>query len=417
MMEERYETYPAKEDFYRMPWSKNDNPIGWLEITDTCNLYCKGCYRQRLTGHKSLAKIKQEIVMFKKWRNCDNISIAGGEPMTHPDIEEIVSFIHKNKMKPIILTNAALLTLEKLKALKKAGLAGLTIHIDSFQNRPGWEGKTEEELNELRMHYAEMAYKAGKIFCSFNSTIYYENFKSIPVILKWANQHLDKVHSVIFITYRGVPITDDLEYLSGDQKISVKNELSYIEDDLSKIDITSVNVYNILKETLPEYDASAYLGGTATHEAYKWLLGVLVGVKNKPLGNFGKKGMELAQAGHHVFLGTYQAYLTSNKIGRRAFLLSLFDKKIWRTFKRYLANPFNIFKPVYAQAVSIIQAPDLTCSQQEDMCDSCPDMTWYDGKLINSCRMDEYRKFGGLIHMTKKAKKIEDGADKVLQPS
>jgi hypothetical protein len=31
------------------------------------------------------------------------------------------------------------------------------------------------------------------------------------------------------------------------------------------------------------------------------------------------------------------------------------------------------------------------------MCDSCPDMTVWDGKLINSCRMDEYRLFGGLL--------------------
>ena len=44
------DTYPKKSQFYRLPWSKNDNPIGWLEVTDTCNIYCKGCYRQRLTG-------------------------------------------------------------------------------------------------------------------------------------------------------------------------------------------------------------------------------------------------------------------------------------------------------------------------------------------------------------------------------
>jgi hypothetical protein len=34
---------------------------------------------------------------------------------------------------------------------------------------------------------------------------------------------------------------------------------------------------------------------------------------------------------------------------------------------------------------------------QADMCDSCPDMTYFDGKLINSCRMDEYRLFGGFL--------------------
>ena len=42
-----------KRNLYRMPWSMNDNPIAWLEITDICNIHCEGCYRQRLTGLES----------------------------------------------------------------------------------------------------------------------------------------------------------------------------------------------------------------------------------------------------------------------------------------------------------------------------------------------------------------------------
>lgn len=102
------DSYPEKTNFYRFPWSKNDNPIGWLEITDSCNILCKGCYRQKMTGHKSLDEIKEEIILFKNWRNCDNISISGGEPLLHPDIEEIVEFVGKHRMKPILLTNAGL---------------------------------------------------------------------------------------------------------------------------------------------------------------------------------------------------------------------------------------------------------------------------------------------------------------------
>ncbi|MFN8594864.1 MAG: hypothetical protein U0559_01580 [Anaerolineae bacterium] len=26
---------------------QNDSPIGWLEVTDICNLKCLGCYRQK----------------------------------------------------------------------------------------------------------------------------------------------------------------------------------------------------------------------------------------------------------------------------------------------------------------------------------------------------------------------------------
>ena len=82
-----------KRDLYRLPWSMNDNPIAWLEITDVCNIYCEGCYRQRMTGHKTLDEVKEEIAFFKQWRNPDNVSIAGGEPLIHPQIVDIVAHI------------------------------------------------------------------------------------------------------------------------------------------------------------------------------------------------------------------------------------------------------------------------------------------------------------------------------------
>ena len=106
-----------KRELYRFPWSKNDNPIAWLEVTDICDLHCEGCYRQRLTGHKTLDEIKEEILFFKRWRNPDNVSIAGGEPLVHPQIVDVVAFIAENGMKPIILTNAAKLTPQLLREL------------------------------------------------------------------------------------------------------------------------------------------------------------------------------------------------------------------------------------------------------------------------------------------------------------
>lgn len=66
-----------KRNLFRLPWSMNDNPIGWVEVTDACNLHCKGCYHQELEGYKPLDVIKEEILFLKKCRNCDNITIAG----------------------------------------------------------------------------------------------------------------------------------------------------------------------------------------------------------------------------------------------------------------------------------------------------------------------------------------------------
>ena len=62
-------------------------------VTDICNLHCEGCYRQKITGHKPLEEVKEEIRFFKRWRNPDNVSIAGGEPLIHPHIMDLVAYI------------------------------------------------------------------------------------------------------------------------------------------------------------------------------------------------------------------------------------------------------------------------------------------------------------------------------------
>ena len=95
-----------KRNLYRLPWSMNDNPIAWLEVTDICNIHCEGCYRQHITGHKTLEAMKEEVDFFCKWRNPDNFSLAGGEPLIHPQIIDLVAYIASKGVKPVILTNA-----------------------------------------------------------------------------------------------------------------------------------------------------------------------------------------------------------------------------------------------------------------------------------------------------------------------
>ncbi len=403
--------YPPRADYYRLPWSKNDNPIGWLEITDECNLHCKGCYRQRLTGHKALAEIKEEILFFKRWRNCDNISISGGEPLIHPDIESVVEFTAETGMKPIVLTNAVNLTRERLRELKDAGLAGLTIHIDSLQDRPGWRGKNEAELNRLRKHYAELVNEEKGIYCSFNSTVYYSNFKYIPEMVKWASENIDIVNGIIFITYRGAPINDDIAYVIGDRSVDVEGNISYTTSELSELDIMSIDIYTIIKNSFEEYEPCSYLGGTASHDAYKWLIATMLGSKKEVYGSVGKRTMELSQAFHHLLWGTYVAYPDLSKSSEMVFLSGLFDQGVRKAFGKFMRsvsrNPGNLFRKVYLQSVAIIQAPDLLPDGQSDMCDSCPDMTIYQGRLINSCRMDEYRKFGGFVNIAFRQDKKE----------
>jgi uncharacterized radical SAM superfamily Fe-S cluster-containing enzyme len=97
-------------ELYRLPWTLPDNAISWLEPTAMCNLSCDGCYRENeAKSHKTLEQIKHELDIFRMKRNTDCISIAGGYPLLHPQIVEIVSEINKRGFKPILNTNGVAL--------------------------------------------------------------------------------------------------------------------------------------------------------------------------------------------------------------------------------------------------------------------------------------------------------------------
>lgn len=409
-----------KRDLYRLPWSMNDNPIAWLEITDICNIHCEGCYRQHLTGHKTLEEIKEEIAFFKRWRNPDNVSIAGGEPLVHPEIIDIVAHIAENGIKPIVLTNGLALTPEMLKELKRAGLAGFTIHIDSHQNRPHWKGKSEGELNELREFYADMIHRERKLYVIFNSTVYPSTFQEIPDVVRWGRQNIEKVHGLVFITYRTATTEQNVGRDHRDREVDL-SRLSYASENFDETFVTSPEVYSLIKEHYPDYEASGYLGGSILHTSFKWLIGVQVGSRHGMYGSIGKRTMEVGQAGHHFFKGTYLAYLSQSRIGAIVFLLSPWDRHIRQTAKNWLKDvirrPHRLFSKVCTQSIGIIQAPDLLPDGRADMCDSCPDMTVYDGKLINSCRMDEYRLFDGFLTVTSRHDSEEQGAQMSPSPS
>ena len=382
-------------NYYRLPWNLTDNSISWLEPTAKCNLHCEGCYRQNENNsHKSMAEIKQELDVFTSLRKCDGVSIAGGDPLTHPEIIEIVREVKKRGLKPILNTNGLALTKELLLELKKAGVYGFTFHIDSKQSRPGWKNKNEIELNELRLKYAEMLAEAGNISCAFNSTVYEDTMKYVPDLVKWAEDNIDKVQVMVFIIYRAVN-NEKYDFYLGPKKIDM-SQLVYNEDVPDRTDIQANEIYEIIKNRFHEFDSCAYLNGSEKPDTFKWLLTGRLGRRGKIYGYMGKKSMEIVQVFHHLLFDRYLAYsspsLTSK--GKSLLLLSAFDKKLRKAFVRYFRNPINWFRKLHYQSVMIIQPVDFLQDGRQNMCDGCPDITVWNGQLVWSCRMEEQLKFG-----------------------
>ncbi len=406
-------------DLYRLPWTLPDNGISWLEPTAHCNLNCYGCYRKNIKdSDKPMEQVKHELDVFQSLRKTDCISIAGGEPLLYPSIVELVAEIKSRGLKPIINSNGIALTKELLHDLKKAGVFGFTFHIDSKQGRgrgPQWEGKSELELNELRLHYAEMLAAEGGIACSFNSTVYGDTMQYVPELAAWAQKHIDIVHTMVFILFRYV--TPDLPYdfYAGDKKI-VFDDIHYHSDKEEVTNLMAPQIVAEIRKKEPNFSPAAFLNGTHKADDFKWLLTELIGTKDKIFGYLNSKFIEMVMEVYHYKYDRYLSYASPKtlSLGRATMMnLWLLNKSVRSALKKYLgylvANPFRIFKKVYMQSIIIIQPVDFMPNGDQSMCDGCPDITvWKDknGKdqLVWSCRLEGPMQYGEFLHTIPKRK-------------
>jgi len=403
------------ENYYRLPWNLADNAITWLEPTTKCNIHCEGCYRENdPKGHKPLETVINELGTIKRLRKTDGISIAGGEPLIYPHIVELVRYIASQGWKPIINSNGQELTPELVKELTDAGLVGFTFHVDSHQNRPGWMGKSEEELNELRLKLARMTKEAGlgRVACAFNATIYSDTLDDIPMLTQWAQDHMDIVHTMVYILFRSITQNEkDWDIFVNGEKLDpsqLSGTLVYQRDNPQNAPeaIHAQDIADKIREISPDYEPCAFLNGTEDPRSPTWLLAIRVGKNGKTLGYMDSKIAEFIQVFHHFFFRTYLAYTRPllMKQFQVLFLFSAFNKRVREIFWKWFRSPSLWLKPLKMQAIMVIQPVDILDDGRQNMCDGCPDILPYGERLVWSCRVDELEKLGGFLRGTPKKK-------------
>jgi pyruvate-formate lyase-activating enzyme len=397
--------FPDHRSLYRLPWSLPDNPIAWLEPTEACNLYCEGCYRANLqNGHKTLDRIEADLRTFARYRTFDGVSIAGGDPLTHPDVVEIVALAARMGYKPILNTNGLALTDELIGRLKRAGLVGFTLHVDSKQARPGWKHKTEAQLNELRLEFAERIARAGGMSCAFNATVYEDTLPYVPDVVEWGRRHIDKVHVIVFIAYRQASgeFGKDMDFWVGARRIAMDELVFNRPSGDLRLNISSRDIVGEIRKRVPDFSPCAYLNGTEKADSLKWLLTTYFGTRSEVFGYAGPRFMEAAQTLHHFRRGRFLAYAPPSTLrhGRSiAAAASLVDRSARAAFGHYLrgalGRPLRPFPRLHVQSVMIIQPVDVLSDGRMNMCDACPDMTVHEGELVWSCRLEERKAYGG----------------------
>ena len=390
---------------YRLPWTLNDNVLAWLEPTKRCNLYCQGCYsRNDPKSDKTLEQVRADLDVFVANRNVDSISIAGGDPLVYPHIVEVVRIIREEYgKKPVLNTNGLALTPELVRDLKKAGLYGFTFHVDSSQVRPHWKNKTEVELNVLRGQLANMVAEVGGLSVAFNSTIFRHTLKDVPALVKWAQDNIEIVHSMVFILYRTLR-TEEFDFYAQGKKVEVENELVYKDMDENPDPLVAQEIVDVIRGADPAYEPCAYLGGTRDPQSFKWLLSGRLASKDEVYGYVGPRYMEVVQNVHHAVAGSYLAYVEPGMLSMGRSIMagfSAFDAGTRDAAKTYAKSALRgalrgraVPPTAHFQSLVVIQPIDVMADGEANMCDGCPDITVHNGELVWSCRLDERQQYG-----------------------
>src|ERR1700734_3725110 len=98
-----------------------------------CNLSCAYC--------NEYDKVSKPVPLDEMVRRIDHlaalgssiITISGGEPLTHPELDGVIARIRHHGRVAGIITNGYLLTPERIERLNRAGLDHLQISIDNVQ--------------------------------------------------------------------------------------------------------------------------------------------------------------------------------------------------------------------------------------------------------------------------------------------
>jgi MoaA/NifB/PqqE/SkfB family radical SAM enzyme len=96
-----------------------------------CNLACKYCneyddFSKPVAAEKMFQRVDKLAEL-----GTSVITISGGEPLLHPELDEIIRRIRRHGMVAGLITNGYLLTPERVERLNRAGLEWLQISIDN----------------------------------------------------------------------------------------------------------------------------------------------------------------------------------------------------------------------------------------------------------------------------------------------
>lgn len=185
--------------------------VSW-NTTNQCNMFCDHCYRDagaKAADELNTAEARQLIEEIKK-AGFKIMIFSGGEPLLRPDIYELGSYARQQGLRPVLGTNATLITLQTARELKTAGFLAAGVSLDTLIPEKNDAFRKLENTSELTLNGINNLKEAGIPF-QIHTTVMDWNVDELEAITDFAVELGAMAHHVFFLvpTGRAVNIEDE----------------------------------------------------------------------------------------------------------------------------------------------------------------------------------------------------------------
>jgi hopanoid biosynthesis associated radical SAM protein HpnH len=187
-----------------------------LEPLFQCNLACSGCGKIQHPEHELRRRmpVAQAVGAIEE-SGAPMVSIAGGEPLIHPEIHVIADELIKRRKFVYLCTNALLLE-RKLENFKPSPYFAWAIHMDGLRERH--DASVEREGVFDKAVAAIRAAKAAGFRVTTNTTFFtHDSPKTIRDVLDFLNDDLGVDEMMISPAYAYEKAPDQEHFLGVEQ--------------------------------------------------------------------------------------------------------------------------------------------------------------------------------------------------------
>ncbi|MBE9562960.1 MAG: radical SAM protein [Proteobacteria bacterium] len=201
-----------------------------INLTSRCNLACHHCYldadtlQQSNPNELTTTEICDLLTNMAKRSNETMVVLTGGEPLIRNDIEILIKHGSQLGLTMVIGTNGMLLTEKRVLSLKKAGLLGVGISLDSLNPTYHDEFRGKQGSWDKTMVGIENCHKHNLSF-QLHFSVTENNADELPKIIDFARDKGAMVLNVFFLVCTGRG-----QFMSDISAIRYEQILAYLID-------------------------------------------------------------------------------------------------------------------------------------------------------------------------------------------